>query len=85
MTAKIAVHIHIVPELLTVWSARRQHSGKEQKMRYKAVPETKRGSIAYVVIDTKTGEKKHSYDCFLWAEHKARELNEESEDENRNT
>lgn len=44
--------------------------------RYKAVPETtyKRG-LVYVVIDTLTGEWMHVYDCFLWAEHKAEEMN----------
>ena len=46
--------------------------------RYKAVPETttQRG-LVYVVIDTLTGEWKHVYDCFLWAEHKAKEMNKE--------
>ena len=45
--------------------------------RYKAIPEkTKNRSLVYVVIDTLTGEWKHVYDCPLWAEHKARELNE---------
>ena len=45
--------------------------------RYKAVPETttQRG-LVYVVIDTLTGEWKHVYDCFLWAEHKAKEMND---------
>ena len=45
--------------------------------RYKAIPETTyKRSLVYVVIDTLTGEWIHVYDCFLWAEHKARELNE---------
>ena len=45
--------------------------------RYKAVPETtKHRSLVYVVVDTLTGEWKHVYDCPLWADHKAEELNE---------
>lgn len=45
--------------------------------RYKAKPEkTQKGVLVYVVEDTSTGEWKHVYDCFLWAEKKAKELNE---------
>ena len=46
--------------------------------RYKAIPETtyKRNPV-YVVIDTLTGEWMHVYDCFMWAEHKADEMNKE--------
>ena len=45
--------------------------------RYKAVPETtKKRSLVYVVIDTATNKWMHVYDCFLWAEDKAREMNE---------
>lgn len=44
--------------------------------RYKAVPETTNNRrLVYVVIDTITGEWMHVYDCFLWAEHKAEEMN----------
>jgi hypothetical protein len=44
--------------------------------RYKAIPETTtHRALVYVVIDTLTGEWKHVYDCFLWAEKKADELN----------
>jgi hypothetical protein len=44
--------------------------------RYKAIPETTTyRALVYVVIDTLTGEWKHVYDCFLWAEKKADELN----------
>ena len=43
--------------------------------RYKAVPEKIKGSLCYVVEDTLTGEWKHVYDCPLWADHKAEELN----------
>ena len=52
-------------------------------MRYKAIPETtyKRG-LVYVVIDTLTGEWMHVYDCFLWAEHKAEEMNNDWERKN---
>ena len=44
--------------------------------RYKAIPETtyKRNPV-YVVIDTLTGEWMHVYDCFMWAEKKAKEMN----------
>lgn len=50
--------------------------------RYKTVPEiTKKGMLIYAVVDTTTGEWKHVYDCFLWAEHKAKELNEKWEKE----
>jgi len=46
--------------------------------RYKAVPETTNNRrLVYVVIDTLTGEWMHVYDCFLWAEHKAEEMNKE--------
>ena len=46
-------------------------------MRFKAIPEkTKNRSLVYVVIDTLTGEWKHVYDCFLWADHKAKEMND---------
>ena len=45
--------------------------------RYKAIPETTtHRALVYVVIDTLTGEWKHVYDCFLWAEKKAKELNQ---------
>lgn len=45
--------------------------------RYKAVPETTNNRrLVYVVIDTLTGEWMHVYDCFLWAEHKAEEMND---------
>lgn len=45
--------------------------------RFKAIPETTtQMGLVYVVIDTETGEWKHVYDCFLWAEHKADEMNE---------
>lgn len=45
--------------------------------RYKAIPETTRNrALVYVVIDTETGEWKHVYDCFLWADKKAKELNQ---------
>ena len=44
--------------------------------RYKAIPETTtHRALVYVVIDTLTGEWKHVYDCFLWAEKKAEEVN----------
>ena len=44
--------------------------------RFKAIPEmTAKGMLVYAVIDTVTKEWKHVYDCFLWAEHKAEELN----------
>jgi hypothetical protein len=44
--------------------------------RFKAIPEkTKNISLVYVVIDTLTGEWMHVYDCFMWAEHKADEMN----------
>ena len=44
--------------------------------RYKAIPETTtHRALVYVVIDTLTGEWKHVYDCFLWAEKKAEEMN----------
>lgn len=50
--------------------------GKE-RMRYKAVPAKDRhGYLCYYVVDTETGERVRCYDCFLWAEHEARELNE---------
>ena len=50
--------------------------GKEH-MRYKAVPaKDRRGYLCYYVVDTETGERVRCYDCFLWAEHEARELNE---------
>lgn len=46
------------------------------KGRYKAKPEmTKKGMLIYAVVDTITGEWKHVYDCFLWAEKKAAALN----------
>ena len=46
--------------------------------RYKAIPETTtHRALVYVVIDTLTGEWKHVYDCFLWAEYKADEMNKE--------
>lgn len=52
--------------------------------KYKAIPETTRNrALVYVVIDTETGEWKHVYDCFLWAEKKAKELNESCEVENK--
>jgi len=45
--------------------------------RYKAIPETTtHRALVYVVIDTLTGEWMHVYDCFLWAEKKAKELNQ---------
>lgn len=44
--------------------------------RFKAVPETIKGNLSYVVLDTLTGDWKHVYDCFLWADHKAKEMNE---------
>lgn len=48
--------------------------------RYKAKPEmTKNGMLIYAVVDTITGEWKHVYDCFLWAEKKAKELNTNGE------
>ena len=44
--------------------------------RYKAIPETTtHRALVYVVIDTLTGEWMHVYDCFLWAEKKAKEMN----------
>ena len=50
--------------------------GESMDGRYKAIPEkTENRSLVYVVIDTETGEWKHVYDCFLWAEHKADEMN----------
>jgi len=46
--------------------------------RYKVVPETTNNRrLVYVVIDTLTGEWMHVYDRFLWAEHKAEEMNKE--------
>ena len=48
--------------------------------RYKAIPETTyKRSLVYVVIDTLTGEWMHVYDCFLWAEKKAEEMNATSQ------
>ena len=48
--------------------------------RYKAIPETTtQRALVYVVIDTLTGEWKHVYDCFLWAEKKAEEMNATSQ------
>ena len=44
--------------------------------RFKAVPEKINRTLQYVVIDTLTGEWKHVYDCFLWADHKAKEMND---------
>ena len=38
---------------------------------------TAKGMLVYAVIDTVTKEWKHVYDCFLWAEHKAEEMNKE--------
>ena len=64
---------------MTGRAARRQPPRKENSMpeRYKAVPETtKKRSLVYVVIDTATNKWMHVYDCFLWAEDKAREMNE---------
>ena len=50
--------------------------GEPMSGRYKAVPETTNNRrLVYVVIDTLTGEWMHVYDCFLWAEHKAEEMN----------
>lgn len=52
--------------------------GEPMSGRYKAVPETTNNRrLVYVVIDTLTGEWMHVYDCFLWAEHKAEEMNKE--------
>jgi hypothetical protein len=42
---------------------------------YAIAEETARGIPIYVVIDGLTGQWKHVYDCFLWAERKAEELN----------
>ena len=64
-----------------MWSAWRRRSGKEKAMsgRYKAIPETTtHRALVYVVIDTLTGEWMHVYDCFLWAEKKAEEMNSEA-------
>ena len=44
--------------------------------RFKPVPEKIKGNLCYVVEDTLTGDWKYVYDCFLWAEKKAKELNE---------
>ena len=44
--------------------------------RYKAKPEiTAKGMLVYAVVDTTTNEWKHVFDCFLWADKKAKELN----------
>ena len=53
------------------------------KDRYKAKPEmTAKGMLVYAVVDTTTNEWKHVYDCFLWADKKAKELNQEEHGEN---
>lgn len=53
--------------------------------RFKAIPEmTTKGMLVYAVKDTVTNEWKHVYDSFLWAEHKAEELNEKWEKEHEN-
>ena len=67
-----------------MWSAWRRRSGKEKEMsgRYKAIPETTTHRVlVYVVIDTLTGEWMHVYDCFLWAEKKAEEMNRKDANE----
>jgi hypothetical protein len=54
--------------------------GEPMSGRYKAVPETTNNRrLVYVVIDTLTGEWLHVYDCFLWAEKKAEEMNATSQ------
>ena len=50
--------------------------------RYKAIPETTtHRALVYVVIDTLIGEWMHVYDCFLWAEKKAEEMNRKDANE----
>lgn len=45
--------------------------------RYEAKPHIEpNGMLSYRVIDTKTGNPVHCYDCMLWAEKKAKEMNE---------
>ena len=61
-----------------MWGAWRLRPRKELMARFKAKPEmTAKGMLVYAVIDTVTKEWKHVYDCFLWAEHKAEEMNKE--------
>ena len=50
--------------------------------RYEAViGKTARNVPVYVVIDTATGDQVAEYDCPLWAENKAKELNSISAEE----
>ena len=50
--------------------------------RYEAVTgKTARNIPVYVVIDTATGKQAAEYDCPLWAESKAKELNSISAEE----
>lgn len=45
-------------------------------MRYIVLPViTHRNIMSYAVIDTATGARVRSYDCELWANHEAKELN----------
>lgn len=48
-------------------------------LRYKVEAEhTAKGLPIYVVVDTMTGEWMSVWDCPLWAEKKAKEMNERS-------
>ena len=50
--------------------------------RYEAVTgKTARNVPVYVVIDTATGDQVAEYDCPLWTENKAKELNSISAEE----